>query len=254
MDVTPMEHLAQMYGGFTSPWQSTVEGWSGEDAYTALVAAHLSGTVTLLEAGCGHGAEALDLAGKVDRVIAFDAAQAFIEIAKREAADRHVRNVEFIATDCSPKRNDGRAVLPVPDGSVDLIASRRGPTSWIPAAPRALRPRGVMIHLAFMQPPEPAWNRLLPKSLRLITATETMPSVVLERLAGAGVDLHSSWVFDVPERFLVPVELYNRLAWERKAPVPPYDEVSADFDAVFERHGDVGVTIRQRRYLWKAVV
>lgn len=253
MDVTPMEFLAHTYGGFTTPGRSVVDGWAGEEAYTALVAEHLSEDVVLVEAGCGHGAEALTLAPRVQRVIAFDAVDAFIEIARRDAAERDVKNVEFIAADCSPKRNNGATLLPVLDGAADLIVSRRGPTSWIPDARRALGPGGVMIHLAFMQPPEPDWNRDLPESLRLVTGPETMPNAVHERLASAGIDVHSSWFFNVPERFDDPFELYKRLAWERRAPAPPFSEVSEQFATLFERRGGAGVSMQQRRFLWKAI-
>ena len=249
-----MKYLARTYGGFTSPWRSVVDGWSGEDAYTALLAKHIARDVVVVEAGCGHGVEAIDLAARAGRVIAFDAVEAFIDIARRDASDRGVENVEFITADCSPKRNHGKAVLPVPDGVADLIASRRGPTSWIPDASRVLRPGGVMIHLAFMQPPEPEWNRLLPESLRMVTAPETMPMVIHERLASAGLELHSSWLFDVPERFLEPAELYARLARERRAAVPAFQEVLDVISEIFDQHRDTGVSIRQRRYLWKATV
>ena len=253
MDVTPMEFLAHTYGGFTAPWRSAVEGWSGEDAYTTLVAEHVSDSSVLVEAGCGHGAEALTLASRAQRVIAFDVIDDFIQIARRDTAERGVKNVEFLAWDCSPKRNRGARLLPVDDGAADLIVSRRGPTSWISDARRALGPGGVMIHLAFMQPPEPAWNRDLPESLRLVTSSETMPTAVHDRLASAGIDLHSAWCFDVPERFNDPFELYKRLAWERRAPVPPFTEVSEQFATLFERHDGAGVSIRQRRFLWKAI-
>ena len=253
MDVTPMQYLAHTYGGFTNPWRSVVEGWSGEDAYTTLVAEHLSESTVLVEAGCGHGAEALALAPMALRVIAFDAVDDFIQIARRNAAGHDVKNVEFVTADCSPKRNQGPTLLPVADGAAGLIVSRRGPTSWIPDARRALGPGRVMIHLAYMEPPEPAWNEDLPESLRLVIGAESMPTTVHDRLAAADIDLHSSWHFDVPERFDDPVELYKRLAWERRGPVPPFSEVSDQLATLFNRFDGTGVSIRQRRFLWKAI-
>ena len=252
MDITPMEYLAHTYGGFTNPWRSVVEGWSGEDAYTALLDRHLGEGAVVVEAGCGHGTEAVDVASRVARVVAFDAVPAFIDIAQRAATERNVRNVEFVVADCSPKRNNGRAVLPIADHAADAIVSRRGPTSWIADARRALKPDGVMIHLAYLQPPVPAWNHSLPESLRLVPDTETMPHVVYDRLAAAGIDLHSAWTFDVPERFTEPVELHHRLAWERRSPLPPFADVAGELEAVFAAAGTGGVVIRQRRFLWKA--
>jgi len=42
-----------------------------------------------------------------------------------------------------------------------------------------------------------------------------MPDLVYERLKNAKIDLHSAWIFDVPELFRDPEQLYNRLAWGR---------------------------------------
>src|SRR5262245_38497957 len=220
----PMSFLAREYGGFTSPWRATLDPRNGEDAYTALVGEHLGPDTVVLEAGCGHGAEALRLARRVREVVAFDASPAFVDLALAAARRDGVRNVRFLVADCSPKRNDGRAVLPVDDHTVDLVISRRGPSSWIADVRRALRLGGVLVHLAYMVTPEPPWNAGVPEPLRVRAEPEGMPATVLDRLAAARIPVHSAWTFDVPETFTDPRELYARLAWDRKSPqTPPYE-------------------------------
>jgi len=77
-----MGYLAGAYGGFTRPWESEVDRRNGENAYTALVEEHLGPGTDVIEAGCGHGAEALTLAKRVKGWLAFDAVPEFIALAK----------------------------------------------------------------------------------------------------------------------------------------------------------------------------
>ena len=251
-----MAFLARTYRGFTRPWKAELDPRNGEDAYSALVAEHLGPDKTVIEAGCGHGAEALTLANKVAAVIAFDAVPDFIALAREAAARKDAGNVQFIVADCSPKRNGGKPTLPAADHSADLILSRRGPTSWIGDARRVVRPGGTLLQLAYMSTPQPDWNHELPENLRMPAEPESMPDLVYERLRQANIALHSAWTFDVPELFVEPEELYKRLAWDRRQPdIAPYDHFRDSFTRLFERHGrGGGLSLRQRRFLWKAVV
>ena len=251
-----MAFLAREYAGFTQPWSAHVDPRNGEDAYTELVAEHLDAERVVLEAGCGHGVDALWLAGRAKRVIAFDGSPEFIELARASARTSGVRNVELLVADCSPKRNGGRARLPADDGSVDLLVSRRGPSSWIADARRVVRPGGTLIQLAFMPTPAPPWNEELPAEVRLQPEPKIMPGQVLRRLEEAGLTLYGSWIFDVPEVFTAAEELYKRLIWERRrADAPPYAEVRHSFEAVLARHGSrKGLALRQRRFLWKVEI
>jgi SAM-dependent methyltransferase len=252
-----MAFLARAYGGFTSPWRAEVDPRNGEDAYTALVGEHLSPACTVIEAGCGHGAEALRLAPLVREIVAFDATSEFIDLAVDAARRQRVGNVRFLVADCSPKRNGGRAVLPAADRSVDLVISRRGPSSWIGDARRVVRPGGVLIHLAYMPTPVPDWNAALPAGIRMgPPEPESMPDTVLGRLADAGIALRAAWTFDVPEVFTHPAELYRRLAWSRRRPdTPTYETCRRALADLFADPDHAGrVALRQRRYLWTAVI
>jgi SAM-dependent methyltransferase len=251
-----MTYLAKEYGGFTAPWRATVDTRNGEDAYTALVAEHLGPEVVVVEAGCGHGAEALRLAPHVREIVAFDAVPEFVDLAVAAARRTGVGNVRFLVADCSPKRNAGAALLPAGGHSADLVISRRGPSSWIADARRVLRPGGALVHLAYMVTPEPPWNAALPEPLRVRAEPESMPATALDRLAAAGIPVHSAWSFDVPEVFDDPGELYARLAWDRKSPAtPPYDACRDALEALFASpEAAAGLALRQRRFLVKAVV
>jgi SAM-dependent methyltransferase len=254
--VDSMAYLARAYGGFTRPWKSEIDPRNGEDAYTALVEEHLGPDTEVIEAGCGHGAEALAQAKRVKSWLAFDAVPEFIALANQAAAQSRVENVRFVVADCSPKRNNGRSRLPATDQSADLVLSRRGPSSWIGDAKRVVRPGGALIQVAYMTTPQPEWNDELPESLRLPAEQALMPDLVYERLREAKIELHSAWTFDVLELFREPEQLYNRLAWGHRSPnVIPYDHARRPFTALFERHArGQGVSLRQRRFLWKAVI
>jgi hypothetical protein len=77
-----------------------------------------------------------------------------------------------------------------------------------------------------------------------------------QRLAAVGVAVHSWWSFDVPEVFPDPEQLYTWLTWGYTPDeVPALAEVYPLLERIFVEHGDSeGVAVRQRRYLWKAVV
>src|SRR5581483_5408579 len=91
-----LERLAAEQGGYFYPWRSRLGDGGGEDAYTALVEAHLAPVKVVLDAGCGHGDDMLAFAPKVARFIGYDAVEPFIAIARRRAAEAGLANVELV--------------------------------------------------------------------------------------------------------------------------------------------------------------
>jgi SAM-dependent methyltransferase len=253
-----LEALAAQQGGYFYPWRAALGAGNGEDAYTQFVEDHLSLDKVVLDAGCGHGTDMLAFAPKVRRFIGYDAVQSFIAVARRRADEAGLTNVELVAANSSPRLNGGEALIPVADHALDLIVSRRGPTNWIADARRVCRPGARLIQLNPLPGPDAAWNVELPEALRMADnpANPGRPELPLQieaALAAANLRLDEGQVFDVPEVFSQPKELYRCLTFMRFEPEPPSWEVARPhLERLFARHGPI--ELRQRRFLWTAVV
>jgi SAM-dependent methyltransferase len=249
-----LEALAAQQGGYFYPWRSAL----GEDAYTQLVQAHLSREKIVLDAGCGHGGDMLAFAPKVRRFIGYDAVESFVAIARRRAEQIGLANVELVACNSSGLHNGGVARAPVADHALDLIISRRGPPNWIADAHRACRPGARLIQLNPLPSPKPDWNEDLPRTLRITenAANPGRPDLAAEiaaALSAVDLELEDGRVFDAPEVFAEPEDLYRYLTFMRFEPeTPSWDAARPHLQRLFARHGPIDV--RQRRFLWTAVV
>jgi 23S rRNA (guanine745-N1)-methyltransferase len=247
--------MAQLYGGYHFTWQSSVAPHNGEDAYAELVQKHLAEDKDVLDAGCGHGDFTLAIASYCKSVWAYDRVQSFIEVAQALASERMIQNVTFI---CADSGAGERGHVPVADNSFDLLISRRGDLRWIEDAKRIGRPGSVLLQLNPWQDPAgtPVWNDELPPLFRFTKHTFDMREVIERRLAVGGLTLHSCWTFDVPEVLPNPEQLYRRLIWGfAQDEVPAWQEMQSTLERIFERYATAeGVELRQRRFLWKAVV
>jgi SAM-dependent methyltransferase len=253
-----LEALAARQGGYFYPWRAALGAGNGEDAYTRLVEANLSPDKDVLDAGCGHGTDMLAFAPQARRFIGYDAVESFIRIARRRAAEAGLTNVELVFANSSPRFNGGAARIPVADHALDLIISRRGPSNWIADARRACRTGARLIQLNPLTGPEAPWNGELPEPLRMAPnpANPDRPDLAREieaALVAANLRLDDSWVFDVPEVFRAPRELYRALTFMRFDPeTPSWDVARPHLERLFARHGPI--ELRQRRFLWTAVV
>ena len=253
-----LEALAAQQGGYFYPWRSALGGGNGEDAYTRLVEAHLSPERVVLDAGCGHGTDMLAFAPKVRRFIGYDAVESFIAIARRRASESDLANTELVLCNSSPRHNRGVARIPAADRTLDLIISRRGPTNWIADARRACRPGARLIQLNPLSSPQAAWKGELPKALRMAEnpANPGRPNLVVEieaALAAADIRLEDGQVFDVPEVISESEDLYRCLTFMRFEPdTPSWDAARPHLERLLARHGPIDM--RQRRFLWTAVV
>jgi len=249
-----LERLAESQGGFFYPWQSRLPSENGETAYTALVERHLAPDLDVLEPGCGHGVDALRFAPRVRHYRAYDAVEGFLQVARRAAQAQDVTNLELVLADTSPKRNAGRVRLPADSSSVDLFVSRRGPTHWILDAPRVARPGAVLIQLNPMGGAAPEWAPDLPAGLHLPEEPGSIEDRIAELLDRAGLGFSETWVFDVPEHLVDPEQLYLMATWLQEG-APPFEACREELERLFERHAtDDGLVVRQRRFLWTAVV
>ncbi len=261
------DRLATMQKGYFYPWRSTLAPHNGEDAYLSLVHEHLTrtgpdmppgepGARDVLDAGCGHGEVALDLAPLARHILGYDRVGPFIDLAREAARERGIANVEFVHANSSPDVNGGRARIPT-DASFDLMISRRGPIDWLEDARRIGRPGAVMIELNPLGSPIPPWNDELPADLRFAeTGYPDMLISVERRLGEGGLRLHSAWTYDVPEWLPDARQIYAYITFGRSADeAPPWEDVRDAFEAIYARHATSrGLALRQRRLLWKAVV
>jgi SAM-dependent methyltransferase len=253
-----LEALAAQQGGYFYPWRSALGAGNGEDAYTRLVETHLSPDKVVLDAGCGHGTDMLAFAPKVRRFIGYDAVAPFIAVARLRAAERGLANVELVACNSSAQHNAGAARLPAADHTLDLVISRRGPSNWIADARRACRPGARLIQLNPLPVPDVAWMAELPKDLRLAENPANpghpdLPAEIAAALSRADLTLEDGQVFDAPEVISEPEELYKCLIFMRFDPdTPSWDAARPHLQRLFDRHGPV--ELRQRRFLWTAVV
>jgi SAM-dependent methyltransferase len=246
-----LQRLADRDGGHTYSWRSRLGDRNGEDAYTALVKAHLFEGATVLEAGCGHGPDLAAFAPGCARYIGYDAVADFITAAGREAERLRLANVELVAMNSSAAFNSGRARMPAEDRSLDLVISRRGPGNWIEDARRACKPGAVLLQLNPGPWQAPAWSERLPQGLRFSEALD-IEAQVRGRLAAAGIPMHSVWTFDVPELIDDARELFNYVTWLRDDP-PTLDALQPLLQSILEEAGGC-VDVRQKRFMWKAVV
>jgi SAM-dependent methyltransferase len=251
------KQLAKVQQGYYYPWKSVVSPFNGEDAYLELVKAHLQPHLEVLDAGCGHGDVALDIAPLCHSVLAYDLVEDYIKLAQREIQKRSLKNIKFICADSSARANNGSPRLPAKDKSIDLFISRRGPLHWLEDVKRVAKPNATIIMLNPLETPAPAWHELLPKGLSFPFPTSgTILAEVQRRLNMSGLELHSYWIFDVPEIFGEVQELYKFLTWNNFAStIPAFEEVKPILELVFKTCGDhENLVIRNRRLLWKTVV
>lgn len=253
-----LEALAKQQGGYFYPWRAELGASNGEDAYTQLVERHLSPDSVVLDAGCGHGTDMLAFAPKVRRFIGYDAVESFIAIARRKAVENGLANVELVACNSSPRYNGGAARIPAEDRALDLIISRRGPTNWIADARRVCRGGARLIQLNPLPGPGGDWTSDLPATLRPVDNPANphrpdLPAEIKSALAAAGLRLEHGQVFDAPEVFSEAEELYRALTFMRFEPdTPTWDDARPHLERLLARYGPVDM--RQRRYLWTAVV
>lgn len=256
------QRLSTLQAGYFYPWHSTVAPGNGEEAYIALVQAHLGPAVDLLDVACGHGAQTLEFGRACHSALGYDVVPSYIDMAQAAAQAHGLDQVRFVCHDSSIPANKGQATIPAADDSFDLLICRKGPFHWVEDARRVARHGATMIMLIPDTLPMPVWHSLLPTSLQWSVGVDPnwARTAIEPRLNKGGVQVHSWWSFDVPETFSDPRQLYVRLTWGHTPnEVPAYEEVAPAFTTIFADYGTGegqtrGVVLRHRRHLWKAIV
>lgn len=111
----------------------------------------------VLDVGCGFGDTAIQLAGLVGpsgRVVGVDCTDAFLEFARKDAAEKGIENVSFMR---------GDAEIALPEGEFDFVFARFGTmffTNPVPALRNmrtALKPGGRMAHIVWRTRADNPW-------------------------------------------------------------------------------------------------
>jgi len=257
--------LAKKQKGYYYPGHHALPPWHGEDNFLTLVMDHLKPDMDVLEVGCAQGELALTIAPHVRSVLAYDATEDYIHLARQAAVERGVTNVHFVLHNARASFNNGKVRLPAADQSIDLIVNSKGPWHSVLDAPRVCRPGAVMLILiatggapAGCLPPP--WNDLLPEPLRTPVPPDHNPGwaykTMTANLTEAGLKLHSWWDFDVPEYCPDTQTLYSWISWPFMADeIPSYQEIAPVLEKIFQEFaGKEGLENRWRRSICKVVI
>jgi len=111
----------------------------------------------VLDVGCGFGDTAIQFAQRVGpegRVVGMDCCDAFLDYARKDAADRGIGNISF-------QRGDAEVALPV--NEYDFVFARFGtmfftnPVNAMRNMRLALKPGGRMVHIVWRTPEDNPW-------------------------------------------------------------------------------------------------
>lgn len=114
----------------------------------------------VLDVGCGFGDTAIKLAqlvGPEGRVVGLDCCDAFLDIARHDAAQTHAPNLTFV-------RSDAEIALPLSE--FDFVFSRFGtmffanPVAGLRRMRQALKPGGRMVHIVWRERADNPWLSL----------------------------------------------------------------------------------------------
>ena len=140
MDAEFYSRVADRFGGYFSDAQSTDVFPDGrpDAAFDELVAALGAPRARLLDVGCADGRRLLHTSRAYGAVTGIDLSPSMLECAERYREEAGLTHVAFELCDA--------ARTGLPDGSVDVVTSRRGPLV-AGEFQRVLRPGGALVYM-----------------------------------------------------------------------------------------------------------
>ncbi len=240
--------------GFTHSWSSVVADGNGEDFFLELVADYFGPERDVLDVGCGHGELTMLAAERCRSAVGVERVADYIALARELAAERGERNVRFECAELAgPSDDHAGGRLPLPDGSVDLVIDRRGPSiqRFIDDLYRVARPGTVIVGMhPAGGPPAPEWVDEVPAFKHRFDAVprDIVEKWVTQPAKERGIDSYRLWWIDVPESLPSPRALYDRL---KDPTTPPFSQLGSDLTTVFQRYtGSGGVRLRHQRLVF----
>jgi ubiquinone/menaquinone biosynthesis C-methylase UbiE len=154
----PIEHIRSQFTRQAHAYATSVQA-SDEAAHARLVDACLSKPEDcVLDVACGPGFLTMAFARRCRRVVGIDATEAFLDLARKEAAKRGLSNIRFeqgLATD-----------LPYTDATFDLVVCRAAfhhfpePARVLAEMCRVVKPGGRVVTADFLTSENPGEARL----------------------------------------------------------------------------------------------
>jgi SAM-dependent methyltransferase len=219
-------YIAKRNGGYKVNVPYEISGESAEDVFERELIPLIQGR-TVLDAGCGHGAFTLKMAGFAKEIVGYDFAHEMIKIATRLKDESGMRNIAFIPTVHGE-------MLSFKEGYFDVIYSRRGPGSIVEQS-RLLKQGGIITGIHMYPIPD---------------------GEITDRIKAAGD------YADISMRVFQSAVIYFRneadfaayLSSFHLAPDYTLPENRAAFDKILEKsHIGGRIGIRESKQIWRAV-
>jgi SAM-dependent methyltransferase len=219
-------YIAKRNGGYKANVPYEVCGESAEDVFEHELIPLIQGR-TVLDAGCGHGAFTLKMAGFAKEIVGYDFAHEMIKIATRLKDESGMRNIAFIPTVHGE-------MLSFKEGYFDVIYSRRGPGSIVEQS-RLLKQGGIITGIHMYPIPN---------------------GEITDRIKAAGdyADISMRVFQSAVIYFRNEADFAEYLSSFHLAPDYTLPENRAAFDKILEKsHIGGRIGIRESKQIWRAV-
>ncbi|MFF4053767.1 class I SAM-dependent methyltransferase [Streptomyces chartreusis] len=241
MDAKFYSRVAEQFGGYFSDAQSTDVFPDGrpEAVFDELVTALGAPQARLLDVGCADGRTLLRISPAYGAVTGIDLSQPMLDVAERYRVEADLSHVAFELLDA--------AHTGLPDGSIDVVSSRRGPLI-ADEFERVLRPGGAVVYMGIGEQDARELKETFGRGQDFGSWNgRPLAEEIAQQLTAAGLAVTNSQAFRFEEYYHSPGDLGTFL---QSVPIlEDYDPV-ADKDA-FERYvatATVDDRVRLRRH------
>lgn len=240
MPVDVKASVQRQFGSVAEEYAASVVHAQGADLGQMVTLAALTGSETVLDAGCGAGHTALAFAPRSARVIAYDLTETMLTQVERLANERGLTNLETRLGDVE--------ALPFEDASFNLVVTRYSAHHWPnPEAAlrefrRVVKPNGRVLMGDIVAPDAPATDTFL-QTLELVRdishVRDHSTKQWLEMFARTGFAAEVAFTWRLPLKFEAWVKrigtpapyvaILQQLMTDAPAEAHAYFEIQPDF-------------------------